>query len=80
MKPIILILSLGLTACATEHRPPVYQLNKISIDCTNKEAFESFYNKQLSLTDVAKVNKDATEASYYSAIKEKQWTLRSACQ
>ena len=73
-------MSLFLVACATEHRPPVDRLSRISIDCTNKEAFESFYKKQLSLTDYSKVNKDSTEAGYYSAIKEKQWTLRSVCQ
>jgi len=81
MKVIVVVLaSLMLAACATEHRPPINQLSKIAIDCTNRDAFEIFYKKQLTLTDYTKVSTDKTESSYYSAIKEKQWTLRSVCQ
>ena len=76
-----LILAAMLTAgCATEHRAPAGQLQGVYIDCTNRAAFESYFNKQLSLTDMQQIEKNPQERQYYAAIKDRLWTLRSDCQ
>ena len=69
-----------LTGCATEHRPPAAQLRDIYIDCTNRVAFENYFNQQLRLTDFTKIEENSDERRYYAAIKDRLWTLRSTCK
>lgn len=76
----LIILSLMLGGCATQNRAPAYNIHNTYIDCTNRESFESYFNRQLSLTDMNKVNSDSTERQYYAAIKDRLWTLRSTCR
>lgn len=78
MKKAILIAALLMSACATEHRPASQDIRNVYIDCTNRRAFEAYYDKQLKLTAMDKI--DPVEQQYYSAIKEKLWTLRSVCR
>lgn len=78
MKTVIIIAVLLLSACATEHRPPSQDIRNVYIDCTNRRAFEAYYEKQLRLTETDRI--DAVERQYYSAIKEKLWTLRATCR
>lgn len=78
MKQAIIIASLLVSACATEHRPPSHDIRNVYIDCTNRRAFEAYYEKQLKLTTTDKI--DPVERQYYAAIKEKLWTLRATCR
>lgn len=78
MKVLAFIITLMITACATEHRPLSQDIRNVYIDCSNRAAFEAYYNKQLRLTNVDKL--DPVEQQYYSAIKEKLWTLRMVCR
>jgi len=80
MKFIVVLFALILSACATQHRPPSNDIRNLYIDCTNKRAFESYYEKQLQLTDFKKIENDAVERDYYNAIKDRLWTLRSICR
>ena len=80
MKLIPIIVAVLLTGCATQNRAPVGDLGNLYIDCTNRIQFENYFNRQLSLTDMQKVNSDANESAYYSAIKDRLWTLRSICR
>lgn len=75
---LYLFASFLLVGCATEHRPVHQDIRNIYIDCTNRKAFEAYYDKQLNLTTVEKI--DPVEQQYYSAIKEKLWTLRAVCK
>lgn len=79
MKYLLLLVVL-LTGCATQHRAPAYNIHNTYIDCTNRESFEAYFNRQLSLTDMNKVNSDSAERQYYAAIKDRLWTLRSICR
>jgi hypothetical protein len=80
MKSLILLGSLLLAACATQNRAAAPDLKNTYIDCTNKQSFESYLNRQLSLTDMDKVLSDPVERQYYAAIKDRLWTLRSTCR
>jgi hypothetical protein len=75
-----IILAVLLTGCATQHRPPSNDIRSLYIDCTNKRAFETYYEKQLQLTNFKKVENDPVERDYYNAIKDRLWTLRSVCR
>jgi len=75
---VFLITVLLLVGCATEHRPASQDIRNVYIDCTNRKAFEDYYSKQLKLTAMDKI--DPIEQQYYSAIKEKLWTLRAVCR
>jgi len=79
MKYLVILLSLALTACATQHRAPAGDIRGVYIDCTNRAAFESYFNRQLSLTDMQRIESDPQERQYYAAIKDRLWTLRSVC-
>ena len=79
MKAIIL-LALILAGCATQHRAPAYNIHNTYIDCTNRAEFEAYFNRQLSLTNMDRVNSDPMERQYYAAIKDRLWTLRSTCR
>jgi hypothetical protein len=80
MKILIIIAAILATGCATEHRASTQDLRNVYIDCTNRQAFENYYNKQLRLTDTGKATIDPVEQQYYAAIKEKLWTLRTVCK
>ncbi len=79
MKHTLIILFM-LTGCATQHRVPAHDIYNTYIDCTNKNEFEAYFNRQLSLTDMNKVNSDPVERKYYAAIKDRLWMLRSTCR
>lgn len=78
MKLALIIAVSLMSACATEHRPHSQDIKNVYIDCTNRKAFEAYYEKQLRLTDADRI--DSVERQYYSAIKEKLWTLRATCR
>lgn len=78
LTALIAVLALG--ACATQHRPRAQDLQNVYIDCTNRVQFEHWYNQQLRLTDMGKIEQDPVERQYYAAIKDRLWTLRSVCQ
>lgn len=80
MKLIAVLCMLMLSGCATQHRPPSNDIRSLYIDCTNKRAFEAYYEKQLQLTDYRKIESDPVERDYYNAIKDRLWTLRSVCR
>ncbi len=75
----VMILSL-LAGCATQNRAPAYDIHNTYIDCTNRTEFETYFNRQLSLTNMDKINSDPVERQYYAAIKDRLWTLRSVCR
>lgn len=79
MKYLALMVIL-LSGCATQHRAPAYNIHNTYIDCTNRESFEAYFNRQLGLTNMDKVNSDPVERQYYAAIKDRLWTLRSTCR
>jgi hypothetical protein len=79
MKLLIIISSFLVVGCATQHRPPTQDISNVYIDCTNRAAFEAYFNRQLSLTDMQRINDDPVERQYYAAIKDRLWTLRSVC-
>ena len=79
MKEFAIVFVCLLTGCATQHRESPQVLRNLYIDCTNKQSFENYYMKQLQMTDVAKSGENFAESKYYSAIKDRLWTLRSAC-
>lgn len=76
----VLIAIVVLSGCATQHRPSSTNLQNLYVDCTNREVFESYYERNLKLTDINKVDSDPNEKLYYSTIKDKLWTLRSTCR
>lgn len=78
MKYLLIVLLLA--GCATQHRAPANDIHNTYIDCTNRASFEAYYNRQLSLTNMDKVNSDPNERQYYAAIKDRLWTLRSICR
>jgi hypothetical protein len=80
MKSLIVIAAILVTGCATEHRAPSGQIQGVYIDCTNRAAFENYFNRQLSLTDMKRIESDPQERQYYAAIKDRLWTLRSVCR
>jgi len=80
MKHLVIIFVLLLTGCATQNRAPVGDIGGLYIDCTNRAQFENYFHRQLSLTDMQKVNSDPNERAYYAAIKDRLWTLRSTCR
>ena len=80
MKIIAVIVISLLAGCATQNRAPASDIGGLYIDCTNRVAFENYFQRQLSLTDMQKVNSDANERAYYAAIKDRLWTLRSICR
>lgn len=79
MKKLSIVFVCLLTGCATQHRESPQVLRSMYIDCTNKQSFENYYIKQLGMTDVAKAEENSAESKYYSAIKDRLWTLRSSC-
>lgn len=80
MKSLLVMSVFLLAACATQHRPPVNNIQTVYIDCYNRVQFERWFNTQLQLTDVSKVEQNSNERAYYAAIKDRLWTLRSSCQ
>lgn len=80
MKSLLIVLTFLLTACATQHRPPVNSLQTVYIDCYNRVQFERWFNTQLQLTDMSRIEQNPNERAYYAAIKDRLWTLRSSCQ
>ncbi len=79
MKLTVVLLMCAITGCATQHRESSQVLRTVYIDCTNRQSFENYYAKQLQLTDMSKITSNSDEAQYYSAIKDRLWTLRSTC-
>jgi hypothetical protein len=80
VKALVILAVLSLTGCATQHRAPANDIRGVYIDCTNRAAFESYFNRQLSLTDMQRIESDPQERQYYAAIKDRLWTLRSVCR
>ena len=80
MKSLVVIAVLSLAGCDTQNRAPANDIRGVYIDCTNRTAFESYFNRQLSLTDMQRIESDPQERQYYAAIKDRLWTLRSVCR
>ena len=80
MKSLVIVASILLSACATQHRPPVNTIQSVYIDCYNRVQFERWFNSQLQLTDMSRIELNSNERAYYAAIKDRLWTLRSSCQ
>lgn len=80
MKKFLLLFVLCASGCATQHRPPANSLQSVYIDCYNRVPFERWFNQQLKLTDMNRIDSDPEERAYYAAIKDRLWTLRSTCQ
>jgi hypothetical protein len=80
MKSLTLMLAVSLVGCATQHRAPTRDISGVYIDCTNRAAFEAYFNRQLSLTDMQRINDDPVERQYYAVIKDRLWSLRSVCR
>jgi hypothetical protein len=76
----LVIATVILSGCATQHRPSTANIQNLYVDCTNREIFEAYYEKNLKLTNVNKVDVDPTEKLYYATLKDKLWTLRSTCR
>ena len=77
---LIIFLSLLLVGCATQHRASRSEIGGVYIDCTNRAAFEAYFNRQLSLTDMQRIEADPVERQYYAVIKDRLWSLRSVCR
>ena len=80
MKHLVVLAVVVLSACATQHRASRSEIGGVYIDCTNRAAFEAYFNRQLSLTDMQRIDADPVERQYYAVIKDRLWSLRSVCR